>query len=254
MHDQPSSTEHRPVFVKGSLRFTVDKHELKFDNINVSDYGVMSLQWGPLLPTVHFGLKVTAHVKVFAQADLPDLDFVCPSLIVREQSSLGDLMGLKFYLGKALLENLVNRVQKLGFIPTDHIRKYPRIPSLKVVQTSPLRALVTAAANGAHPSSFPLIFDVANLSPNGVLIQTENQAAMVYEPGHRIDVLLEPRGWFPNPIKATGLICRITDERDPESQNIMRYLGVKLVKIDDENYTLFMSLLKDILQRIQQIT
>ena len=116
--------------------------------------------------------------------------------------------------------------------------------------TFPLRALVYP--EGGTSTNTPIaLLTSGNLSPDGILLHTENQAALNVRPGDRLSLMLEPRGWFPMSIKVQGLVCRVSDEMNPQSGNLMRYLGIKFTKVDDVNRTAFLDLLKDILARIK---
>ena len=138
-------------------------------------------------------------------------------------------------------------------MPTEYMRKYPRLPADAEIPTFPLMAMVSAPASEQKtgPNSSPLLFHVSNLSPNGILIYTENQISMGYLAGERIQIVLDPRGWFPVSIKVAALICRVTDEKHPKTGNVIRSLGIKFLKVDDEHREAFLDLLRDILERIK---
>lgn len=237
-----------PVFVKGHLAFSVDQQDLEFIHQNISVFGVAGLPWGQLNPREHFGKEVTVSIRITSPEPLQILS---RAAIMRESTSVAEHMGLKFRLEKEALAKLSSLVQRHGFYPTEYLRKYPRIPASAAIQTFPLRALVYPQGEDAANSNIPLIFDIGNLSPNGILIHTENQSALLIQPGHRLGILLEPRGWFPMSIKVEGLVCRVVDELNPQSGNLTRYLGIKFTRVDDVNRTAFLDLLKDILGRIK---
>jgi hypothetical protein len=234
-----------PVFVKGHLTFTVDQQDLEFIHQNISVFGVAGLPWGGLNARDHFGRAITATIRI---AGTEPLSFWTKAHIMREYTSVGEHMGLKFQLEATVKAKLAALIEKTGFYPTEYLRKYPRIPANNQIQTFPLRAL---AVTEGESDKAPLILDVGNLSPNGVLLHTENQQALAIQPGTRLNLMLEPRGWFPMPIRVQGLVCRIVDELNPQSGNLIRYLGIKFAKVDDVNRTAFLDLLKDILGRIK---
>lgn len=237
-----------PVFVKGHLAFSVDKQDLEFIHQNISVYGVAGLPWGPLNPRDHFGKEVAVSIRI---ASPESLNIHTRAVIMRENTSVGEHMGIKLRLEDEPRSKLAGLIQRHGFYPTEYLRKYPRIPADATIQTFPLRALVTPENPEAGTPAEAVIFDIANLSPNGILLYTENQTALSIVPGHRLNIMLDPRGWFPMSIRVQGLVCRVVDEPSPKSGNLIRYLGVKFTRVDDINRTAFLDLLKDILGRVK---
>ncbi len=245
-----------PVFIRGHLTFTIDGHTLEFIHQSISVFGVTGLSWAPLDPFAHFGKEIRVQVRIPA---LPQpFSFTAPAHILREKTLYSDYMGLRFHLPPDVTKTLEELIRKGGFYPTDYVRKYPRIPSNEQVQTFPLRALGipqtrrSKRGRTVEATGDPIVFEVGNLSPNGVLLSTENQQAVDLSPGDRIDLMLEPRGWFPHKVEMEGLICRVSDELIPSTKNLRRYFGIKFSRIDDTNKAVFLNLLKDILERIQK--
>jgi hypothetical protein len=251
------------VFVKGHLSFTIDGQDIEFLNQNISVKGVTGLSWGKLNPKIHFGRGVEVKLRLpvavaEGQVAPPNaapqvLTVTTPAHIMRESAVNGESMSLKFTMDQAGREKLSSLVQKSGHYPTEYIRKYPRIPSDSLIQTFPLRVvLITDSMDGTF--QVPIIFDLDNLSPNGVLIHTENQAALQLVPGAYIDLILEPRGSFQHPIRVQGLICRVGDELSQVNGNIIRYLGIKFTRFEEVDRAAFLELLKGILERIKTHT
>lgn len=210
------------------------------------------LPWAPLNANTHFGLNVKTTLRVQTPENTT---LETEASILREFTSVSEHMALRFHLtekSQTLLEHLIS---KHGFFPTEYIRKYPRIPSMTAIETFPTRALVhtvkSFSKHGGASLSSPIIFDVENLSPNGLLIKTENTLAALIETNTRIGVLLDPRGWFPSQVHLEGLVCRIMHELDPITGNTIRHLGVKIMANNTENATLFLKLLEDVLKRIR---
>ncbi len=235
-----------PVFVKGHLRFALDEKSFEFVHQNISSHGVTGLQWGTLDKIASFGRTVIVDVRVPGK---PPLQFQTKAHITREASAGATQMGLRFELDSSIRKQLDARILESGFQPTEYIRKYPRIPSSQVIQTFPLRALVKSTEKPGEPQ---IVFDVVNLSPNGVLLVTENQSALAMQPGGRLEISLEPRGWFPMPVAAQGVVRRISDELNLANRNLIRMLGVQFTSLDDVNRAAFLELLKDILERLKQ--
>jgi len=238
------------VFVKAHLSFELDGHSLEFVHQNLAPSGVSGLPWAPLSPLKHFGKKILIQVKL---ATPEPQAFKIHGIIFREQTQFSISMGIRFESNPPLLDLIRGQIRKYGFTPTEYMRKYPRLPADSDIPTFPLMAMVSAPAAETQASlkSSPILFHVSNLSPNGILIHTENQVAMGYQAGERIQIVLDPRGWFPVSIKVAALVCRVTDELHPKNGNIIRSLGVKFLKVDDEHREAFLDLLRDILERIK---
>ncbi len=236
-----------PVLVKGHLIFTLDDKRFEFVHQNISTHGVTGLPWGTLDKIAAFGRTVHVDVRIPGK---PPIQFQTRAHITRETSAGDTQMGLRFEIDSATKKLVEGRIQENGFQPTEYIRKYPRIPSNHVIQTFPLRALVKSLEKPGEPQ---IVFDVTNLSPNGVLLVTENQSALSLQPGERIDISLEPRGWFPMPVAAQGVVRRISDELNLANRNLVRMIGVQFTALDDVNRSAFLELLKDILERLKQM-
>jgi hypothetical protein len=75
--------------------------------------------------------------------------------------------------------------------------------------------------------------------------------ALMMQPGEKIELMLQPRGWFPTQVKMQAQICRVTDDIHQVSGNLVRSLGVRFGKMDELNKTAFLDLLKDILEQLK---
>jgi hypothetical protein len=240
-----------PVFVRGQLSFDIDGNHLEFLQRRVSIFGMTSLPWGPLNPREHFGRNVEVNLRFAADESVA---MKAKAYLLREYTANAKYMGVRFKLDIRQTEQLNQLIQKHGFYPNDHVRAYPRIPSSFILRTFPLRALglpVTSTV-GAPAQNMQVIFDVANMSPKGVLLSTESQLALAYSPGDRIQLTLEARGWFPMTIQVEGTVRRVLDEISPRSGNLIRYLGMEFTSIDEVNKQAFLDLLRDILKDLKR--
>jgi len=242
-----------PIYIKGHLSFTFENQNIEFIHQSLSVYGVAGLPWNQLDPNKHFGQRVHVSVKI---PGAEPLSFQAPARITREYSLSQRKMGLAFDLSQQQREQLGAMIKKAGFFPTDHIRKYPRIPSTEMIRTFPLRSIVIPTRRAATGETVtlaqPMVFDVENLSPNGLLLKTENSAAGELMPGDRLSITLEPRGWFPTPIVAEGALCRILDEIHPRTGNTVRRIGIKITQINELNRQAFLDLMRDILSSLKK--
>jgi hypothetical protein len=237
--------------MKGNIRFELENHRFEFLQQHISQYGVNGLPWGELKASDHFGARIQCQVEI-NQTQTPA--FAAAAHIVREYTATTETMGIRFDLPPAELKAVTDLIAKHGYTPTEFVRKYPRIPSNSIIQTYPTHALVSPDSSATLVlNDQSLVFDVVNLSPNGALLSTENQMALMMQPGERITLTLQPRGWFPTQVKMQAQICRVVDEVAQESGNLVRYMGVKFGKMDELNKTAFLDLLKDILEQLKNV-
>lgn len=236
------------VFIKGHLCLRIPENPIEFLYQDLSVAGVSGLPNTPGLKK-YFGQTLEATLQI--PSPQKTLSFNIKAKVLLEKTTLSEHIALHFQLTEADHAALLAQISANGFHPTSYVRKYPRIPSNQLIQTFPLRAQLTSQSEKIP--AVQLTTDVVNLSPNGVLISTENQQALTLMPGDRIHLTLEPRGWFPVPIEAEGLICRLTEDLHPQSQNLTRLFGIKFTRMDSANKTAFLDLLKDILQQLKQL-
>lgn len=241
-----------PVYIKGHLSFSVEGKNFDYRHQNISVYGIPGLPWTHLSSQEHFGKYIDAQIEALAPTPA---HFSTRAHIMREFTLHAEYMGLRLSLEREQRGKLSEIISKHGFYPTDYIRKYPRLPSTQLIQTFPQRALVNVEPSQhlpIAPPPYPLVFDVVNLSPNGVLLSTENQLALSIIPSQRLEVVFQPRGWFPIQIRVHGLVCRVADELGMNPPfNLTRYLGIKFTRVDPADRSAFVDLLKDILERIR---
>jgi hypothetical protein len=239
------------MFIKGDISFTVDQRIFQFSQKNISLFGVTGLPWLLLKPDEHFGRSIFAEIK----AGHPhEIVITTPAQILREYEIGSQKMAVRFHLDFDQSTQLEELIKKHGTTPNEYARRFPRIPSLKMIQTFPLRALVKmekpAVENEIQIGS-SVICDVENISPNGILVSTENQISLSMMPGDSVHLTLDPRGWFPFQVQVQGTVRRITDDFNLESGNILRHIGIKFTHFRAADQKAFLALLKDILEQIK---
>lgn len=238
------------VFVKGNLAITVNKEKLSFIHWDISVFGVTGLPWGNLYPSENFGHFVLTEITL----ETPEkLVIKTPAQILREFTGQQSTMAIKFHLEPKEHLKLSNYIKSHGHPPSDYSRKYPRIPSTYVIQTFPLHAIAQLIKDGYGSKTEPsVIFNVENLSPNGILISTESSIASEIQTGQSLQITIDPRGWFPFQVHVRGVVCRIMEDVHNETKNISRRFGIKFVKLDEINQAAFLSLLNTILEELKQ--
>lgn len=220
-------------------------------NQMISSFGVTGLPWAPLHPNEYFGRSLVIELKT---ATPGKTKLEGPAQILKEFTLNSRKMAIRFHFDYDQSQILERLIEKHGFQPSAYQRKLPRIPSSKMIQTFPLKAslqLETVSLGQSHSLTLPILCDVENLSPNGVLISTENQASLNLNPGDRIQITLDPRGWFPFPIQAQGKVCRLIDDFCLESNNILRHIGIQFTSFSEGDKKAFLTLLRDILQQLK---
>ena len=229
------------ITVKVRLTFTLGEQLYDIIHQDVSLYGVSGLPWNGQTPFKYLGKVVLAQIRLPYAADALNVE----AKIFIEKTAVGEHMGLRFLLSEAQRNDLIEAIEKHGYYPTEYLRKYPRIPADPKIPTFPLSALAT------HQNQ-TLVFDVVNLSPSGILLKSENSATQGLKPNERLHLQLEPRGWFPDIIHADGMICRVSIEIDPVSQNTAYFFGIKFIRLEDKSRFAFIDLLRDILTRVKR--
>jgi hypothetical protein len=110
----------------------------------------------------------------------------------------------------------------------------------------PMRAIIKDQNNEL------IAFDIANMSPNGILLYTENPNAIFFKPSSRIQVQVEPRGMIFEPFHFEGIICRLMQDKNLESNNWSRYLGIRFTHINEANKQTFLEMLKAVIKNLHR--
>jgi hypothetical protein len=255
-----------PTFIKADLSFdppdAPPENELGISSSpiihlrqNISVFGCMGLPWGELNPQSHFGRRVNLQVR---SVEPGNLFFSTPGHLIREATVSSERMGIRFDLSSAQRERLAEQIRNHGFNPPEGMRKYPRIPSSARIASFPLRVLGVTLPESHAPDpapaphlGVPMVYEVLNLSPQGILLSSENRLAQQIGPGTHLAITFEPRGPSNHGVRVQGQVCRVTDTIESASDNVSRMLGMKFTYVDPVNRTAFLDLLRDILERIR---
>lgn len=236
------------MHMKGDIRFSVDGQEFQFNCRDISRYGIIGLTWHRLSPEKHLGKGVDLCVTVHS---VQSTNVNLKAYIVREQTAQSMHINLKFARDQQTQQAIDSLFERQEPKPPPANRKYPRITFSRTLMTFPAHVLVSfglqsGSRNGAHS-----VFDVGNLSPNGVLLTSENQMLPRMGPGTYLQLTFEPRGPFHHYIHARGMVRRQLDDIDMENENLLRCLGVEIVGMDELNQDYFRELIKSILLQIK---
>ncbi len=236
-------TSPPPIFIRSNLRFTLFGREYAFPAEGVSLFGISNLRSPHFDPTDMVGEQVRIEVDVLSKEPFA---FATNAWLTAEATVDNVYLGMKFNLGEKIRTRLGQVISLEGYYPTNYIRKFPRIPARDVIPTMPLRAILATIDEEL------LAFDIANMSPNGILLYSENPKAAFLVPSVRIQAQVEPRGSTMAPFDFDGIVCRMMMDMNPVTRNIKRYLGIKFTRIPDEQKQNFLEILKAVLESIQQ--
>jgi hypothetical protein len=93
---------------------------------------------------------------------------------------------------------------------------------------------------------FPAVLRVMDVSIKGLLLESQEIITPKLTPGLPLTITLEPRGWFPAPVRSRAVVRRVIDTISIETRKTVRYLGVELLKMDPANQELYKKLLQSI--------
>jgi hypothetical protein len=244
--DKPIITPDKlpPIFVRANLSFRINNEPVSFLNQYVSSFGISGIRWAHLDPTEHLGEQLLVQVDVLCK---DRFKFLTDGGITTEYTTDVTYFGIRFHLKESDEKRLARAIQNEGTYPTQYLRKYPRIPAQARISTVPMLAIAQA------PDKSLIVFSIANISPTGLLLYTENQVASVFLPGDRIWIQIEPRGDLLNSFKLEGLICRVMMDKNPETQNINRYLGIRITHLNDKDRQNFLDILRTVLNNLKVV-
>lgn len=232
-----------PIFVKANLKFSMLGRDYSFPNEGVSVFGATGLRTPAFNPVDLVGTAVPTIVEILATKTFA---FHTTASMTAEITVDNTYLGLKFSLPDDVKRRVSELVRTEGYYPTNYVRKYPRIPARDVIPSMPLRAIAQNATDDL------IAFDIANMSPGGILLHTENPKASLLVPSMRFEGQVEPRGSSEASFQFDGLVCRMMIEMNPTTRNTRRYLGVRFTRIPDEQRPQFLEILKMVLINIQQ--
>lgn len=231
------------IFIRANFTFKVAGREYNFLNHGVSVFGISGLNWPHSDPAMHVGQPTRVTIDVLARERFR---FSTEALLTAEATTDAVYMGARFVISDADRKRLAAVIATEGFVPTNYIRKYPRIPAWPNIAQMPLRTVVQNELDEL------IVFDVANLSPNGLLLHSENPKAAAYIPGSRIRAQVDPRGDF-KAFSIDGQVCRVMTDKSSQSGNIDRYLGIRIMRIPEHEKQNFLDILNAVLNKIKGV-
>ena len=240
----PISKPIAPVFIKANFSISINGSNYGFTNQSISTFGISSLRWSYFDPSEMVGAEISVDVDVLTE---PRYHFTTHGYVMTEETGTANYLGVQFKLDPKTHEELTHLIQREGFYPTQHIRKFPRIPAIPEISNMPLRAI------GTHENNEVFTFDIANISPTGMLVRTENPRAGLFLPRQRVKLQIEPRGDNLTPCRVEGLICRAFFMKNQKTGNIIRSFGIRFVKIAEADRQNFLEILRMVLNNLQSL-
>ncbi len=238
----PSKLELPPMFVPANIEFTLKGKAYAFAKEGVSLFGTAGLIAPDFSPIDLVGDIVTVTINVLT---FPPLRISTPAQLTAQLTTEKEYIGLKFRLNDFDRERMSEVIRREGFYPVSYIRKYPRIPARESIPYIPIRAVVLTPGEGVT------VFDVANISPNGILLYSENFKSNFFPPGAEILMQVEPRGQMFEPFDVEGIVRRVVMDKNNKSGNVTRFLGVRFSRILDEGEENFRAILFAVLTAIR---
>ncbi|MBI3556310.1 MAG: PilZ domain-containing protein [Deltaproteobacteria bacterium] len=239
----PTKLALPPMFVPANIEFTLNGKAYAFAKEGVSLFGTAGLITPDFSPIDLVGEVVAVTINVLT---FPPLRISTPAQLTAQLTTEKEYIGLKFRLSDSDRERMNEAIRREGFYPTSYIRKYPRIPARESIPYVPIRAVVLT------PGEEVTVFDVANISPNGILLYSENFKSNLFPPGSDILIQVEPRGQMFEAFDVEGIVRRVVMDKNNKSGLITRYLGVRFTRILDEGEENFRAILHAVLTAIQE--
>lgn len=232
----------RPVFLKAHLDFKFRGENYSLSNQNLSIYGVLGIKVD-FDATAWVGTPVEVNVALTGKTKR---EFTVRAWITAERTATTTLMGLWFFMKPSDRTALAKAILTEGFCPETYARQYPRIPALENISSMPLRALTS------KNTKKPIAFDILNISPQGVLLYTENKNASDLVPGRRIDVQIDARSAGDYSFDVAGVVKRVLYRKTSKSGNFSYQIGVRFTQIHGESKTKFVNMIARALKVIKE--
>lgn len=226
----------RRFFIKADIQFPLGDKVYALKSVDLSISGIYGVSIPEIDPIKYVGDTIPIRVEV--KCTIPfemSLNATVAAVISTDASSLE----FKYVLNDEAREKLRVVIQSEGFEPTRHIRKYPRIPANGNLPSMPAHAIVQLQQG-------LIVFDVANMSPNGILLSSESPRAAMIMPGATINVQVEARGNLFNTFEFKGTVRRLELYRHSKSLNIVYAIGVRFDSFPDGNKAEFLEVLKTV--------
>jgi hypothetical protein len=239
-----------PKFLRANIAVSIEGAEGNYPSQFVSESGVYGLRWPPFVPAKHFG-KV-ALVKVALRAGSESFSFEVPASVMRESALRSERMSLAFRYPDPEVRQWVRRlVEEYGHAPHEYTRRYPRIPSKLIPPEAKLHAGGGGATVGLSRESRWIPFEVLNLSPEGVLVQSTETDAASLRPGDFMNLELHFRKEDGSPGLASmkTRVFRVSEELI-EGAVVRRSLGLHFAKVDASTRKTYFNLLERVLRSL----
>ncbi len=213
----------------------------------VNAAGVPAFNWQQFDPMGWVGRSCRVNIKLLTQAPY---EFESEALLTCEQTIRTTSLGIAFKMAPEDTVTLNAIVAAEGILPA-FARKLPRIPFTDRISMMPSRAIVFFSLGGTRTA---IVTTVENLSPSGLQVTTEDLRALVLIPGTGVQVELQPRGKFGEPVVLNTEIKRIIYATHPTSRNSVRTFGLGIVSVPEEEKARFTQLLKLMVAAMRELT
>lgn len=228
----------RRFFIKADVQFPLGDKVYALKGVDLSAGGIYGVSIPEIDPIKYVGDTIVIRAEVKCAVPFEMSFSATVAAVISTDSSF---LEFKYVLDDEAHKKVSAIIAKEGFEPTRHTRKYPRIPANGKLPSMPAHAIVQTAQG-------LVVFNVANMSPNGILLSSESPRAAMIMPGNIIDVQVEARGNLFNSFEFRGMVRRLEIYRHPDSQNIVYAIGVRFDSFPENNKAEFLEVLKTVVQ------
>lgn len=218
---------------------TIKGQRLNFKSMRIAAGGVFSFGSG-IDPEV---FEVGAQIRIDLMPEQGGREILSfEAVLCREYNKDGLIWSAKFLKNQEAQPRLLGLIDSFGVDPP-YIRKNPRIPNVNELKYMPALAVVFYEPRN-------ISFHVANVSMGGCALWTEDPHGMLVKFDETIEVEFQPRTDF-NAISYKGRVTRVEHDVDLGTMNIVYRLGVQYQEFTDEQKTLFVSMMQNVLEELK---
>jgi hypothetical protein len=245
------TTRHVPHHMLCDLTISAGGRHCDLAQVEVSAGGVAKLPSTPSLGELLAGQRIDVRVQAGPLGTSRAL--TVPARIVLERTLGESSYGIAFdWTGHDLLRQaLVRALAERGFAPAPNRRKHERTIADAGNPVFPLAARIRVSDGSvldaeatAEPATW--LSRIKNLSPAGILLSSDDPGAAPIKPGDGLHVIIQPRDTQGFTIEAIGNVRRVLEHVEPTAlgERIVRSFGLRFEWIDEDQRTIYLSLLK----------
>lgn len=232
------------LFILANIKFSLGGKEYALEGVELSLGGVYGLSIQGFDTLKHIGELVSLRADVLTPQPFDVEIMATVATVIGIDSSTVEF---KFEPGQDVIR-VREAIENHGYEPQKHARKYPRIPLANNLPNMPSHAIIQVGDE-------LIVFNVANMSPQGMQFWTESPRASAIMPAAKISVQVEARGAQFNSFEFQGEVRRIEIYRRYETKNIVYAIGVQLESfLEDDDKSEFLQVLRTVVNDLANQT